>query len=70
MKYAVPLNATKMCQQVVCNNSTWFFDTLKGSELTCKEDFSTTDGFSRSCPGALHERPLLRQQQVVLCFIN
>lgn len=48
----------------------WLFDAGKGSKLACKEDFSTTNGFSGPRPGALHQWPLLRQQQVILCFIH
>lgn len=40
------------------------------SELTCKEDLSTADGFPGPGPGALHQGPLLRQQQVVLRLVN
>lgn len=38
--------------------------------LTCEEDLSTADGFPRPGSGALHQRPLLRQQQVILSFID
>ena len=38
--------------------------------LTCKEYLSTADGFSWPGSGPLHQRPLLRQQQVILSFIN
>lgn len=43
---------------------------VKVFKLTCKEDLSATNWFPGPSPGALHQRPLLRQQQVILCLIH
>lgn len=37
---------------------------------TCKQDLSAADGLPGPGPGALHQGPLLGQQQVILGFVN
>lgn len=43
---------------------------LKNDEATCEKDFATPDGLPRPGSRALHQRPFLWQQQVVLGLVD